>query len=333
MRRIWKQLHRRPPGCAASLALNPDWNFSYPNIRMQLIANTCGRIHPADEPSLSPLNRGFLYGDSIYEVWRTWGNCVFAFEYHWERLEASANSLAMKLPLDRAQCLRALSDTAAEFRRRNDWSGDCYLRLQVSRGAGPIGLDPRLADAPVWVMIVQPLPLLDPRVLEQGLVLHLAEGIRRNAPDALNPAWKSGNYLNNVMALHEAKQAGADEVLLLNQAGAITEAAVCNVFFVMDDAVVTPPVESGILHGVTRRILLEQGQRLAGMPVEVMTVTPADLDRARECFLCSTTKDLQPVGRIGTRQFKVGPNTVTSRMKAAFQELYRNEAANSPWRL
>src|SRR4051812_29530287 len=121
-------------------------------------ANTNGRLHPADQPSLSPLNRGFLYGDAIYEVWRTYHGVIFAWQEHWRRLEQSAAALHLQLPLAAPAMLVEVKRTVAAFRAERRFSGDVYVRLQVTRGGGPIGLDVALADQPDFVLLVQPCP-------------------------------------------------------------------------------------------------------------------------------------------------------------------------------
>ena len=195
-------------------------------------ANTNGRLHPADEPSLTPLNRGFLYGDAIYEVWRSHHGVVFAWEEHLDRLQASARALAMDIPFSAEQIRWEIARTVAAFRAATGYVDDVYIRLQLTRGAGPIGLDIALADRPEFVLLVQPCPRISPEKLRIGLRLSIATSLRRNPIETLSPAWKTGNYLNNILCLREARARGADDVLILNLRGEIAEAAVSNVGFV-----------------------------------------------------------------------------------------------------
>jgi len=192
-------------------------------------ANTNGRLHAAHEPSLAPLSRGFLYGDAVYEVWRSYHGFLFAWEEHWRRLEASARGLHLALPLAPAQVLAEIRRTAAALREATGHAGDLYVRLQISRGCGPIGLDVALADRPDTVILVQPLAQLSPEKAASGLALSQATTMRRNPATALDPAWKTGNYLNNLLCLREAKTRGADDVVILNLAGEVTEAATSNI--------------------------------------------------------------------------------------------------------
>lgn len=293
-------------------------------------ANTNGTLHSADTPSLSPLNRGFLYGDAIYEVWRSYDGVLFGWEEHWARLENSARALHLDLPISSEQMLAEIKRTCAAYRRESNFTGDLYVRLQVFRGGGPIGLDPALADAAGFCLLVQPCPKLSEAQLEKGQTLAIAASLRRNPPDALNPAWKTGNYLNNLLCLREAKARGADEVVILNLAGEVAEAAVCNLGFIRDNTLITPSLSTGILAGITRALLLKTVAPMAGIRTEEAAILPEDLASMDEAFLLSTTKDLQPVGRIDTHFYKTGPATITRRIKAAFADYAHAQAQQ--WR-
>jgi branched-chain amino acid aminotransferase len=293
-------------------------------------ANSGGLLHDAREPSVSPLNRGFLYGDAIYEVWRTYSGVAFAFDEHWARLGRSAAALQMTPGLNRDQLTEQMARTAAAFRARTGHVGDLYIRLQATRGAGAIGLDIALADQPFWVILVQALKPHHPTAGRQGMHLSIARELHRNSPDTLNPAWKTGNYLNNLLCLREARRRGADEVVILNQHGAISEAAVCNLFFVRGGEVVTPPLGAGILEGVTRGLILGAVAHRAGVGVREESVTPAELATFGECFLSSTTRDVIEVSRIDDHGFRIGPDTITARLKAAFAKYAAEYAAARP---
>jgi branched-chain amino acid aminotransferase len=293
-------------------------------------ANTNGRLHPANEPSLAPLNRGFLYGDAIYEVWRTYHGVIFAWQEHWERLERSAKALYMRLPLGAEEMLGEIRRTVSAFRTAASYLGEVYIRLQISRGTGPIGLDPALVDQPEFVLLVQANVELTPEKISGGLLLSVATALRRNPAECMSPAWKTGNYMNNLLCLREAKSRGADEVIILNLAGEVTEAAVCNVAFAEKEAVITPPVSAGILSGITRGLLLEKIAATAGIPMREAAVRPGDFGKMTECFLLSTTKDIVPVAAIDAAKFKVGPDTVAMRLKAAFAEYAQSYATAHP---
>jgi branched-subunit amino acid aminotransferase/4-amino-4-deoxychorismate lyase len=289
-------------------------------------ANTNGRLHAATEPSLSPLNRGFLYGDAIYEVWRTYHGVIFGWEEHWARLERSAAALHFVLPFTRQDILTEIRKTVAAFRERAPGVAEVYIRLQVTRGCGAIGLDIALADRADFVLLVQENKLFFEEKFRAGLKLSLARELHRNPADALNPAWKTGNYLNNILCLREARARGADEVVITNQAGEITEAAVSNIGFVRDGVVVTPPLSAGILAGITRDLLITKVAPKAGVAVREEAIRPEDLRGMQEAFLLSSTKDLTPVASIDDNVFTLGEDTVTLRLKRAFAEYARASA-------
>jgi branched-chain amino acid aminotransferase len=295
-------------------------------------ANTSGRLHGAHEPSVSPLDRGFLYGDAIYEVWRTYGGVVFAWPEHLARLEASARSLRLSLPWSHEFLWGEVARTAAAFRQQSGFEGELYVRLQISRGAGPIGLDPALADEPAYVILIQPCPTLAADKLAAGLRVAVAGGIRRNAREALDPAWKTGNYLNNVLGLAEARAAGADEVALLNLRGELTEASTSNLGFIREGTLYTPVLEAGILAGITRALAIGRIAPAAGLRVNETTLRPEDIAGMEEAFLMSTTRDIVPVAAMDGVRFRVGPTTLTARLKAAFVDYALAEAARYPQR-
>ncbi|MCF3648487.1 aminotransferase class IV [Synoicihabitans lomoniglobus] len=267
---------------------------------------------------MSPLNRGYLYGDAIYEVWRSYHGVIFAWQEHGARLVASAKALGMAIGWSPTELLTEVKRTVAAFRDHENFRGEVYIRLQISRGDGAVGLATALADEPGFIILVQPVPLMSPEKLEQGLNLHIAKQLRRNAPDTLNPAWKTGNYLNNLLCLREARESGADDAVILNQATAITEASTSNIGFIVGGKFITPPLSAGILAGITRRFIIDRVAASAGLSVEERTVRPADLATIEEALLLSTTKDVQPVARIDEHTFAVGPDTATRRLKAAF---------------
>ena len=291
-------------------------------------ACTNGRLHDACEPSISSLNRGFLYGDAIYEVWRTYNRVIFAWEEHWRRLEQSAAALFLTLPFSAATALKEIRRTVEAYHAFHNSSGELYIRLQVTRGSGAIGLDPALADRADYVILVQQNTLYPPEKLRAGLKLRTATKLRRNAADTLNPAWKTGNYLNNILCLREARVVGADEVVILNLAGEITEAAVSNLAFVRKGEIVTPPLSAGLLGGITRGLLIGKIAQRVGCAVCETTIRPDELSGMDECFLLSTTKDVTPVASIDDCRFALGENTLTSRLKSAFLD-YADSYSNA----
>jgi branched-chain amino acid aminotransferase len=286
-------------------------------------ANTDGKLHSADRPSISPLDRGFLYGDAIYEVWRTYDGVLYAWDEHWRRLERSAQALGFALPVAQAEMFKQIKRTVAAFCRKTGTRPECYVRLQITRGAGAIGLSPNLADRASFVLLVQPLPTAKPEQAARGLKMALAKRLRRNHPSTLNPLWKTGNYLNNILCLSEAVTAGADEVLITNLAGEICEASTSNIFFVRDGVAVTPPLSAGMLEGITRASVLGPISQAAGVTIQERAVRPEELPAFSECFIASTTKEVFPVSAIDDVRFTMGPETVTAKLRAAFGEYTR----------
>ncbi len=293
-------------------------------------ANTNGRLHDAREPSLPANDRGFLYGDSVYEVWRSYADAIFAFDEHWLRLERSARALGIPLPLGRSELIEQLRRTASAFVAHTGHVGPLHIRAQFSRGAGVLGLDPALAEAPMYVVLVQRLRGLAVEKLRAGYELTVARDTRRTPRDSLDPAWKTGNYLNNLLCLREARQRGADDVLILNHAGRITESSVASVFFVRKHAIVTPPLADGLLGGITRGLLLDRIAERIGVVALEESVAPGDLRFFDGCLLASTTNDLVPVARIDGQGFPLDELALVWKLKAAFQNYASEYAAAHP---
>jgi branched-chain amino acid aminotransferase len=251
------------------------------------MANVNGQITPLEEARISILDRGFLYGDSVYEVVRTYGGKVFALAHHLDRMERSAARIALALP-PRAHLEAEIARTLAAAQ-----NAESYVRIVVTRGEGRFGLAPNLSDEHRVVIIVRPFDPPGPEVYEKGLRLAVAQ-VRRNPPQALDPRAKTGNYLNSILALREAHLAGCDDALMLDLAGRVTEGSTSNVFFVKDSVLVTPPTELGLLEGVTRALVIELARSL-GVRVHEEPHGAAALLDADEVFLTSTLREVMPV--------------------------------------
>lgn len=293
-------------------------------------ANTDGRLHDATEASISPLNRGFLYGDAVYEVWRTYGGFLFAFEEHWDRLNRSAAALQLEIPFEPSVLLTEIRRTVSAFFEKTKKKKEVYVRLQLTRGAGQIGLDVALADKPSFVILVQYLKEHPAEFWDKGLSLSLGKSLYRNHPKTVNPAWKTGNYLNNLLCLREAKARGADDVVIQNLDGAIAEASVSNIFFVSGQEILTPPGEAGILEGITRNILLKEVAKNWDFDLREENVSAPQLTDFSECFLTATTQDIVPVGQIDKISYKVGPKTVTREIKEIFRKYVKDRCDRRP---
>lgn len=283
-----------------------------------------GVIEPPERASVRVLDHGVLFGDSVYEVFWWHRGALIQADDHLERLEASAGYLAMDLQHTRAQLLVAVEATlrAAEVGPEDD----AYVRLVVLRGYGPLGLDPRGVPRRTIVVIVAPAERPTPEAFERGIALALVAR-RRTSPRALNPRAKTGNYLNNLLALVEAQAVGAQDALLLNEAGELAEATTSNVYLVERGALSTPPLAAGILEGTTRRRLLALG-RAEGLSMSEVPLRPADLDRADEILLSSSVRGVVAVTRLDGRPVGAGrPGPVTRRLRALFEAAADADAA------
>lgn len=277
------------------------------------MANLCnldGVILPEEQATVPVLDRSFLFGDSIYEVARTIDGAPFAWGEHWQRLVASAHSLHMPLDLDERTVARRVAATLAAADH-----GESYVRIIVTRGTGSApNIDLDYATGPQrWVLLVRPLPQNFGKPARLALIER-----RRNDRRALDPASKSGNYLNNVLGLAEAKARGATDCVMLNADGLVTEASTSNLFARLDGNWCTPPLAAGILAGITRSLLLEflasRGETCAERDLHA-----DELGRAEELFLSSTLRDIGPVTHLGDRALhggEGGPHTL--RLAAQF---------------
>ncbi len=297
-------------------------------------ANTMGRLHDAREASLSPLDRGFLYGDAIYEVWRTYDKVLFAMEAHWERLIRSAAGIGMTMPLTSESVMPEIRRTVDAWRAHTGMDSEVYVRLQVSRGAGEIGLNPTYSEAPNWVILVKALHDLSPAALDKGYSVGISRSVRRNPRWALSPELKTGNYLNNIMGFADGLEQRRDEVLMLNGEGLLTEGTTRNIWLVLEDRVAGPRQEDGILGGVTRSILLRHAREFSTLPFTEEPLHEDMLSKAREAFFSSTTQDVQPVSCVDSIAFKTGPETITRAIKSRFREWIAEYTRSHPqWRV
>ncbi|MFT3831532.1 MAG: aminotransferase class IV [Opitutaceae bacterium] len=266
----------------------------------------------------------------MYEAWRTYDGAIFAFDEHWLRLERAARALAIPLPLGRSELAEQLRRTAVAFVDRTGHVGPMHLRAQFSRGGGVPGLDPGWAADPNYLVLGDRLRAISLEKLRGGITLTIAREVRRTPPDSLNPAWMTGNALNNLLGLREARRRGADDVLLPNHAGQITETATANVFFVRKHTIVTPRPEDGLLAGVTRALLLDRVAARLGVVALEEPVTPADLRFFDGCFLTSTTNDLVPVAAIDDQRFATDDLSLVWKLKAAFLNFASEYAVAHP---
>jgi len=283
-----------------------------------------GTVTPPDEAVVPVLDRGFLYGDSVYEVLWWHRGILIQQADHLERLRASGKHLYMDLGLGDEDLLRAVEETCAAAGVRA--SEDAYVRLMVTRGSGPLGLDPTTHVGHRLVVIVAPANRPTAEAWEHGLHLKVV-GRRRNPRGALDPRAKTGNYLNNVLALHEAHLEGADDGVMLNDRGEVTEATTANVYLVKEGVLLTPPLDAGILEGTTRKRILALC-REHGIPAREEVLTTDDLHAAHEAFVSSSVRGILPVRAFDENAVGDGrPGPITRRLRDLFEQAADEEAS------
>ena len=280
---------------------------------MSSFASVNGIVTPAEEARVSVLDNGFTYGDSVYEVLRTYGGRAFEPARHFRRLRRSAARLGFEVPDADEQLLTQVDALLARAPE-----GESYIRIVVTRGVGDCSYNFERVQGPTVVMIQKPLPPYPERHYEEGIRV-AAVDVRRNHPRALDPAIKSSNLLNNVLAVREAQSRGAEEPVLLNHDGFLAEGASTNVFAAKGGTLRTPPLSAGILAGITREVVLELVAGL-GIPSREEPLHLDDLVAADEAFLTSTTREVVPVQRVDEAVVGDGrPGPLTRRVIAAFR--------------
>ncbi|HVO11026.1 MAG TPA: aminotransferase class IV [Vicinamibacteria bacterium] len=280
---------------------------------MGFLASVNGVITTAEEARVSVLDNGFAFGDSVYEVLRTYGGRPFAPGRHFRRLRASAGRLGIEVGLSDTELLTRADELLARAA-----NGESYLRIVVSRGVGDCSYAFERVQGPTVVMICKPLPAYPASHYDRGVRV-AAVDVRRNHPLALDPAIKSSNLLNNILAAREAQARGADEPVLLNQEGFLAEGASTNVFLGRDGTLLTPPLSAGILAGITREVVLELLASL-GIPGREKALRLSDLLSADEAFLTSTTREVVPVREVDAVPIGAGaPGPLTRRVLEAFR--------------
>lgn len=279
-----------------------------------------GEIAGPDAAMISVFDRGFLYGDSVYEVMRTSGGRPVDLDRHVGRLRRSGGAIALDMPAD-SEIREAVGKTLDAT--RNDES---YVRVVVTRGAGEIGLDIALAERPSTIVIVRPLKLPSAEQYERGIHIQIV-GVQRTSRRAIDPNVKSGNYLNSILALAEARAAGADEAIMCDAEGRIAEGASSNLFAVCAGEVVTPALDIGLLAGITRGRVIELA-RGDGLTVREAELDPKDVRGADEVFITSSIRGILPVRRVDDAQVRGAPGPVTRRLMDLYAA-FLSDAARS----
>ncbi|HMC75611.1 MAG TPA: aminotransferase class IV [Vicinamibacterales bacterium] len=273
-----------------------------------------GKIAPADQAVVPVYDHGFVYGEGVYETLRTYNRVPFLYDRHMRRLRQSAERLLLDVPFSDKALLQWMDQTVAAAGELEEG----YIRVLLTRGVGDLNYDPKSTPTPTTVIIVKPLEAPAPRVFDDGIRIALVDMLR-NHPKSVNPIIKSNNLLNNALAMQAAYRAGAEEALMCNYRGELTECSQANFFMVRGGAALTPASDAGLLEGVTRAFIFELGKEI-GIDVREEVLTPKDLATADEMFITSTTRELSPVVNVDGRAVGSGkPGPVTRQLLELYQ--------------
>jgi branched-chain amino acid aminotransferase len=273
-----------------------------------------GKIAPADQAVVPVYDHGFVYGEGVYETLRTYNRVPFLYDRHMRRLRQSAERLMLDVPFDDATMLEWIDQTVVGAGQLDE----AYVRILLTRGVGDLNYDPKSTPTPTVVIIVKPFEAPAARVFNDGIRISLVDMLR-NHPKSVNPIIKSNNLLNNALAMQAAYRAGAEEGLMCNYRGELTECSQANFFMVRGGAALTPKSAAGLLEGVTRAFIFELGREL-GIDVREEALVPTDLESADEMFITSTTRELSPVVKLDDRVVGSGkPGAVTKRLLERYQ--------------
>jgi branched-chain amino acid aminotransferase len=277
-----------------------------------------GKYYDEKDAKISVFDHGLLYGDGIFEGIRAYNGRVFKLKEHIDRLFYSAKSILLAIPLSHARIMRAVVETCRVNKIR-----DGYIRLVVTRGVGTLGLNPNRCKKPSVIIIAGKIQLYPEEYYRSGMEIITVPTVR-NLHSALNPAIKSLNYLNNVLAKIEANNGGCEEAVMLNAEGFVSECTGDNLFIVKEGHLFTPPLSAGALYGITRQVVMELGKK-SGLAVSEPNLTRYDLFNADEFFLTGTGAELVPVVKIDGRVIGAGkPGPVTKQLVSLYRALTKS---------
>ena len=273
-----------------------------------------GKLYDKNDAKISVFDHGLLYGDGVFEGIRSYAGKVFRIEQHIDRLWKSAKAICLEIPISKQEMTEAIATTL-----KANGIEDGYIRVIVTRGSGTLGLDPNRCSNPQVIIITDFISLYPEEFYKNGLEIITVSTIR-NHPAALSPRIKSLNYLNNILAKIEGQQAGCVEALMLNHKGEVAECTGDNIFLVRDGRLLTPPMEAGILEGITRDVVIELATAV-GIEVREVPLTKHDVYIADECFLCGTAAEVVPVVKVDSRSIGDGaPGQITRDLIKRFHE-------------
>ena len=253
--------------------------------------NINGIITPKEDAKISIFDRGFLFGDSIYEVTYTTERSILFVNEHLDRLYQSANLIQMEIKLNRESIINEVLKT---LKASN--IDEAYIRIIITRGESEISLDPTNTEKNNLIIIVKPRPQYSKDLYLKGMSLKIVSVLRNDAR-AINPSAKSGNYLNNIMALKEAKTFGFDDALMMNNDNYLTEGTTFNIWMIKENTLYTPPVESGLLEGITREKVIQVCNE-NNISFKLKNISETDILSADEVFITSSTRGIMPVFKI-----------------------------------
>ena len=267
-----------------------------------------------DQALISVFDHGFLYGDGVYETLRIYHGQAFLLSRHLDRLRESCRLIGLDFSMSDNKWAGILGESL----RRNELH-DASVRVTISRGKGPLGIDPSLCPRPTMVMVTQPFHPYPQELKKEGIHLELV-GIRRNPMLAQSPRIKSLSFLNNILAKQEALRLGGRDALMLNMEGYISECPTSNIFFVKNGILKTPSVDCGILEGVTREVVMMLAKE-QGFPTQEGRYGAQEFFNADECFITNTSMEIMPVRRVGEQSLGSGrPGPITMQLAKLFEE-------------
>ncbi|HEY4417736.1 MAG TPA: branched-chain-amino-acid transaminase [Verrucomicrobiae bacterium] len=281
-----------------------------------------GKLCNERDAKVSVFDHGLLYGDGIFEGIRAYNGRVFKLKEHIDRLFYSAKAILLEIPMTHAELMKATIDTIRANKLR-----DAYIRLVVTRGVGNLGLNPRSCKKPSIIIIAGKIQVYPAEMYARGMDIVTVPTVR-NLHSALNPAIKSLNYLNNILAKIEANNAGVEEAIMLNSEGFVAECTADNLFIIKNGELLTPPLSAGALYGVTRQTVIELAEQ-AGIKVSEPNLTRYDLFNADECFVTGTGAEIMPVVKIDGRVIGAGkPGLLTTKLISEYKAL--TQVAGTP---
>ncbi len=274
-----------------------------------------GKFYDERDAKVSVFDHGLLYGDGIFEGIRAYNGRVFRLKEHIDRLFYSAKAILLTIPISHAEIMKAVVESCRQNNLR-----DGYIRLLVTRGIGTLGLNPNRCKNPSVIVIADKIQLYPQDLYERGMEIVTVPTVR-NLHSAVNPAIKSLNYLNNILAKIEANNSGCEEAVMLNADGYVSECTGDNIFIVKDGKLQTPPLSAGALYGITRATVIELAEK-AGIKVSEPNLTRYDLFNADECFVTGTGAEIMPVVKIDGRVIGDGKaGSVTRKLVADYHAL------------